>query len=62
MGRMWLGVVAATLLLAACGQSKTRVEQSRIDVYAMLSSLPADAKPLAAAIGAGQGAHQVKGA
>lgn len=46
MGRMWLGVVAAALLLAACGQSTTRVEQPRIDVYAMLSSLPADANAM----------------
>lgn len=46
MGKMWLGVVAAALLLAACGQSTTRVEQPRIDVYAMLSSLPADANAM----------------
>lgn len=48
MGKMWVSVAAA-LLLAACGKSATRIEQPRIDVYAMLSTLPveANAMPLA---------------
>lgn len=46
MGRLWVSVAAAALLLAACGKSETRIEQPSIDVYAMLSSLPPDANAL----------------
>ncbi len=46
MGKVWVSVAAAALLLAACGKSETRIEQPSIDVYAMLSSLPQDANAL----------------
>ena len=46
MGKAWVGLVAAALMLAACGKSSTRVEQPFVNVYGMLASLPADANAM----------------
>jgi hypothetical protein len=43
---VWVSVAAAALLLVACGQGATRIDQPRIDVYAMLTSLPPEANAL----------------
>ena len=50
MGKAWLGLVAAAILLAACGKSSTRVEQPFVNVYGMLASLPAEANAMPLAI------------
>ena len=50
MGKACLGLVAAAMLLAACGKSSTRVEQPFVDVYGMLASLPAEANAMPLAI------------
>lgn len=46
MGRAWVGLVAAAMLLAACGKSSTRVEQPFVDVYGLLAGLPAEANAM----------------